>query len=236
MKSRLTVSLLIALFGFCANCGRGRADQKYATVKFVVLDSFGTQQPDCQVANFVLGKDWTLPRVDSTDFKANFHNMLGRNIPLSPGYTARITCGEYRTQVPVWVNDTEQLVVVSFWPHLGDYVTGLSPRLSIRIRTRGEASAFDSSNSWVQVLGLYIDYRNVGRIDQTSAEAHFYDLVPGSYLLTVETKDGTSCRQPLDITGSHAKVALEISKDACNFDPAAFVEASPHYGRRVAHP
>jgi hypothetical protein len=208
------IALLIGL----STCAPSVPQQKLATVTFLVFDSFGRPQSDCHILEFVSLDDERNP-----DYVAHFSGAVGRNIPYGSTYRVHAKCADERSggTFLVTVNKSDTLLVLASWLNLGDYVTGPSPRLTIRIRSNNETKL--AEKTWIKIVGVYVDRMEVARVSP-SGTAGFFDVVPGKYLMLL-FGDGLVCTKEIEFLKAPADLELSISAESCKVQSQSAVRA-----------
>lgn len=210
---RITLACILGFIG-CLEI-YSSAQRKLATVTLSILDSYGKPQIACHVHEFLLQDDGVNTELAGTDYENHFTGLVGKDIPLALRYRVSVRCGQQGAgrSFEVSVERPDQLLVLSYWPHLGDYVTGAEPRLVLSVVPGKTFQGL--SNSWVQISGLYVNYREVDGLDPKTYQARFYGLEPGTYLIILQTPQGLACAEKADVPGPHAKLRLQVLKVGC---------------------
>lgn len=98
--------------------------------------------------------------------------------------------------------------------NVGDYETGPAPRLTISINTSSRVRLAD--NSWIKLVGMYVDSSEIDRIEARNRSASFYEIVPGRYVLLVLEGEKLACARPIEIVELPARIELSLSANECS--------------------
>lgn len=221
---KICLSWLLPLL-FLAFGARGVSPpEKFATVTLDVVDPFGHQQTGCSVMRFA-----RTDRDEEGDYTARFDGLIGKNIPFGNEYATFVRCSGQGTAgfVHASVRRPDQYMVVVVSAQRGDNVTGEVPRLAVSIR--GDLKSRISGTTWVEVIGIYVDTREIDRTDPETGPARFYGLGigPGRYIVLVHTGDKLVCTQQIDILGPEARVGFLLSQLGCSAEAASSVRLIP---------
>lgn len=205
---------IVSFLLFQANAVDASTERKFATVNIVALDSYGKPQKECGVTRFVLKDDGVNSDLSNIDYADHFKGLTGTDIPFALDYRINLQCGGERASATfsVAVTRPDQTLVLAFWPHFGDYVTTLEPRLVVTVdgRKEGHNSEFDR----VDVLGVFVIYRASASLGRSSNQSSFFDLEPGTYFVSVVVAGKLACTEKIDITDPHSKVRLVLGSIA----------------------
>jgi hypothetical protein len=215
-------SFMALLIGFLAICYLPAApEQKFATVTFRVLDSFGNAQSDCRLLEFVLLDDDR-----GTNYVSHFSGAFGRNIPYGSTYRTHVKCADERTggTFLVSVNRPEVYLVLASWPNIGDYVTGPAPRLTIALKRGGRVDL--TTGAWIKLVGTFVDRSEVDKFAADSGSARFFHIVPGQYLLLLFIGDKLACTKKIDFLDPPANLELSLNGQSCVVEGQHAVKAT----------
>jgi hypothetical protein len=195
---------------------------KTGTVTLSVLDSFGRPRSDCHVTRFFSAAPY-----EKAEFKNKFAKYLGEKIPYA-AYTLFLRCDDGKPIGPVYVDvhRPQEFIVIGEWRNMGDWVTGLDPRLAVSVETDAETHL--SEQAWVKVVGVYV---NSAEVDEVSPQTHlaaFYRIVPGRYLVVLLDADRIICSKAVEFLQefqSHAKMKLTVSNTGCKVDGLGSIRA-----------
>jgi hypothetical protein len=207
-KASLSITLVTwSVVAFCQD-----SQQVLATVTLSVVDAFGQQQSGCHVEKFISHENGA-----KADLKGRFHDLVGVGIPFGMDYDVGVKCSDQGSVgfSTIAVRRDGQFIVLTAGPLREDYYTGVSPRLSVLADPISKK--YISGHRWVEVLGVFSDFRETDRIDSETKMARFYyyGLVPGKYVMLLFDGDKSVCTIQLDILGPEARLALSVSEQGC---------------------
>jgi hypothetical protein len=215
MKNFLVWLQTFTLAAFNCFGTSNRTESKVGTVTLSVLDSFGHPRSDCHVTEFASDEPFK-----KAEYKNKFTSYVGENVPYAV-YTLFLRCDDGKPLGPVYVdvNRPQEFVVIGRWRNMGDWVTGLDPRLAISVETDAETHLSDQA--WVKIVGVYVDSAEVDRLNPRTHEASFYKIVPGRYLVLLLDGNKIICTRPIEFAGefqAHAKMKLSVAAGSCKVD------------------
>ncbi len=216
----LACGFLTLLLGVWIPLGAGpNPPQKFATVTLSVLSSLGQSQAGCHLLEFVLLDDGA-----NADYKSRFDGLVGKNIPFGYSYRVSVKCTDPGAGGSFWIPvlRSDQFVVLSSWPHLGDYFTGDEPRLTVSVSRHSGAQTL--GQAWVKVIGVYVDGREVDKLDSQSGATRFYHLEPGRFLVLLLTGERVLCTKQIDVLGPEARLELSLSGQGCKAEGLSSVK------------
>lgn len=216
----ICLSWLLPLLFFAFGAHGIPSPEKVATVTLDVMDPLGHQQTGCSVSRFA-------PRdgAEAEDYKARFNGLIGKNVPFGNDYVVGVKCSGQGTVglVGASVRRPDQYIVVVASSQRGDNFTGEIPRLTVSID--GDSKSQISEQSWVEVVGIYLDTREVDRIVPESRPARFYGwrIVPGRFVVLLQTGDRLACTEQIDILGPEARLRFLLSPQGCKAEAVSSV-------------
>jgi hypothetical protein len=187
------------------------------TVTIRYVDHFGKPWTGCHVQEFSFSQG-----ASHADYASHFDGMTGHNIPFSPEYKVRLDCTGRVLNGPFYVSVTRprQLILISVWSHVGDYHTGLGPRLTVRVAV---PALERPHQTWVEITGVFLHFYEIDSVDPESHEARFYDLLPGRYLVLLVTGGKVACVKQIDFLEPGAQLELGLSPKGCEAKPLSLV-------------
>lgn len=208
---------LILLVSLNAPAQTGGNVQSAQTVSVLAVGTNGEEYRDCRVHEFFdLGS--------KEERSELFQGLTGRNVPFGK-YAAYVSCNNSKGATTiVTVDKAESLVVISSAPHVADYAPGHGPQFHVAISNWRELN-----RPWVQLIGVFNDYREVSEAHRETGEAGLPIELPGSYILTIFDGGRPLCRQPLRIDSIGGRLTVQ-ARTTCLLQSSAGVQLQDSRG------
>ncbi len=186
---------------------------RFSRCCYLISDSFGYEQSDCRVREFV-----SLENEKNSNYASHFSGLQGRMVPYGPIYRVDVKCSDGRGggTFLVAVERANAFLVLASWLNVGDYVTGPMPRLTISVNAKREPAL--TRGAWIKLVGLYLNQTEVDKLDGGSHVARFYDVVPGRYIMFLFAADGLVCTKQVDLVKAPTDLNLLVSGQSCDVE------------------
>jgi len=163
----------------------GRASE----VVMFPVSSYGQALEGCVVSGFrTTGSEAGEVR----DLKGQFHGLTGRGIPFGE-YEADVRCGAGTLSRRIVVDQDKQFEAIAQF--VGGVHEGRYPLLVIGLDPGGKGDA----KYWLQVLGVFTDFRSSGGFDSQTGESSIAVPPTGSYVVMVLSTGGYQCALEVDL-------------------------------------
>lgn len=207
MKTALCSLIFILLLGLPLIAGQSAP--QVAAVRISLSDSYGQIERACSVKGFTSFDEGERP-----DYASHFAGLVGQDVPFGQRFRVILQCAGNQVFGPFWVavDRPDKFIPLASWSHRGDYFTGAEPRLTVSVLGRPLPQ---TSESWVKLVGVYLDDQEVDQVDPRSGSARFYDPVPGRYLVLLLRGGDAVCTEQIDILGPGARMSLSPLSNDC---------------------